>query len=97
MVDSYSAFGSNNEDTGLHKILAEHNIDEVYCVGLTFDYGVGMTALDATKRCFKTFIIEDACASLKSNSELEMRQILKKFGAHFIQSAELLKHSRIQS
>ena len=89
MVDSYSAFGSNNEDTGLHKILGENHIDEVYCVGLTFDYGVGMTALDASKRCFKTHVVEDACASLNPSSDTEMRQMLKKIGVNFILSEEV--------
>ena len=89
MVDSYSAFGSNNEDTGLHKILGEYHIDEVYCVGLMLDYGVGMTALDSSKRCFKTFVIEDACSSLTESGGQEMKAILKKIGTQFISSESL--------
>ena len=80
MVDSYSAFGNSQEDTGLHKMLGDNHIEEVFCVGLTFDFGVGMTALDSAKRCFKTYLVEDACSSLSPSSDAEMRSALKKTG-----------------
>ena len=37
-VDSYSGFGTPPEDTGLNKLLHDHKITTVYCVGLVFDY-----------------------------------------------------------
>ena len=69
--------------------MSDNEIQELYCVGLTFDYGVGMTALDAEKRCFKTTIIQDACSSINSSSDVEMRSILKSIGVNFINSDDL--------
>ena len=63
-VDSYSGFGSHPEVTELLDILHERNIQEVYVVGLAYDYCVGSTALDSAKHGFKTYVITDATKSV---------------------------------
>ena len=49
MVESYSGFGGDGEDTGLNKFLKEEGIKRCFCVGLAFDYCVGSTAVDSAK------------------------------------------------
>lgn len=46
-------FGTNPEDTGLLKILKEHDIKTVFVVGLALDYCVKSTAVDAAKNGFE--------------------------------------------
>ena len=46
-VDAISAFGSDQEDTGLYAKLESLQIKKVYCVGIAYDSQVGYTAEDA--------------------------------------------------
>jgi nicotinamidase/pyrazinamidase len=63
MVDSYSGFFDNarRRATGLGDYLREQGVVEVYVCGLTTDYCVKATALDAVSLGFATRLIEDAC------------------------------------
>ncbi len=56
--DGYSAFEATNVD--LAQWLKEHDVEEVYVTGLTTEYCVKSTALDAAKNGFKTYVIRDA-------------------------------------
>ena len=47
MVESYSGFGNEHEDTGLTNILKEKGVGVVYSCGLAYDYCVGSTAISA--------------------------------------------------
>jgi len=60
-VETLSAFGSMNEETGLNNILRLNEIDEVYLVGLPYEYSVAATAEDALANGFKTYIVTDGC------------------------------------
>lgn len=62
-IDSYSTFFDNehHHSTGLAEYLNENKIKEIYLAGLTTDYCVKYSVLDAVKLGFKTFIIIDAC------------------------------------
>lgn len=69
-LDSYSGFFDNSADrenlaarpgTGLAKWLREHDIDEVYVLGLATDYCVKATALDSQALGFRTFVVTDGC------------------------------------
>jgi len=62
-IDSYSAFYDNGhkQSTGLAELLRERGITEVDIVGLTTDYCVKFTALDAVKEGFHTNLLLDAC------------------------------------
>jgi nicotinamidase/pyrazinamidase len=66
-VDSYSGFFDNGHrhSTGLGDYLQEHDVTDVYVVGLATDYCVKFTALDAQALGFKTFVIEDACRGVE--------------------------------
>ena len=65
-VDSYSAFFDNAhlKSTGLYEFLKEKNIEEVFIAGLTTDYCVKDSAMDALKLGFKTHVIFDACKAV---------------------------------
>ncbi|KAJ4297322.1 NAD(+) salvage pathway protein [Collariella sp. IMI 366227] len=62
--EMYSAFYAPLQnpragDTGLAKLLREHEITHVYVVGLAGDYCVRCTAEDAAREGFETFVIEE--------------------------------------
>ena len=56
--DGYSAFEATNAD--LKEYLNQHKIKEVYIAGLTLEYCVKLTAIDAIKNGFKAFVVQDA-------------------------------------
>jgi nicotinamidase/pyrazinamidase len=62
-VDSYSGFFDNDRQTstGLGEFLNHSGVDEVFIAGLTTDYCVKFTALDARSLSFKAVVIADAC------------------------------------
>jgi nicotinamidase/pyrazinamidase len=65
-VDSYSAFRDNGGEstTGLLAWLSKRRITDVYVCGLTTEYCVKHTALDAARLGFRTLVVEDACRGL---------------------------------
>lgn len=84
-IDSYSAFFDNGhqKSTGLADYLHEQGIQEIYIAGLTTDYCVKYSALDALRLGFKTNIIVDACRGININehdSDLALNEI-KNSGA----------------
>ncbi len=76
MVESYSAFGNDLENTNLKEILFDLQVDQVYCCGLAFDFCVGSTAESASKFGFMTFVIRDATKSVSEHTEDLMIQRL---------------------
>lgn len=68
-LDSYSGFFDNahRKSTGLHEWLRQQQVTTVYICGLTTDYCVKFTALDAVALGFKTYVIEDACRGIDLN------------------------------
>lgn len=83
-IESYSAFGTNPEDTGLNKILKDNSIETVYVVGLAYDYCVGHTALDAIRNGYKTYVITNLTRSVAPESETEMVKKLKGANCNLI-------------
>ena len=83
-VDSYSAFFDNAhlKSTGLYEFLKEKNVDEVFIAGLTTEYCVKYSALDALKLGFKTHVIVDACkaVNLGLNDEEKALKEMSKAG-----------------
>jgi nicotinamidase/pyrazinamidase len=71
-VDSYSAFeeADRKTGTGLAGYLKERGIDTVFVTGLATDFCVAWTALDARKRGFTTYVIEDATRAIDLNGSL---------------------------
>ncbi len=65
--DGYSAFEATNKN--LVKYLNEKEIDKLYIAGLTAEYCVKSTVLDALKYGFKTFVIKDAVEGIRQNED----------------------------
>ena len=87
--DGYSAFEGTN--LNLEDLLREHEVDEVYVAGLTLEYCVQTTALDALKAGFPTAVIIDATRAIDAepgDAEYAMKQMRSK-GAVFITSDRL--------
>ncbi len=62
-LDSYSAFFENDHttDTGLRFYLSGVGTKEIFLCGLTTDYCVRSSALDARRLGFEVTVIRDAC------------------------------------
>ena len=87
--DGYSAFEATNYD--LAYLLQKNNIDEVYVCGLTTEYCVKATALDAFKTGFKVSVITDASAPVaaKEGDEQKALEEIKQMGVHLITSNDI--------
>jgi nicotinamidase/pyrazinamidase len=62
-LDSYSAFFENDRktETGLNQYLKGLKVREVFICGLTTDYCVFFSSMDARRLGFKVSLIADAC------------------------------------
>jgi nicotinamidase/pyrazinamidase len=93
-IDSYSGFFDNGhrKSTGLGEWLKKKAVSEVFICGLTTDYCVKSTALDAVQSGFKTTVIEDACRGVNLQAGDVGRAIaeMKNAGARIVDSAEVL-------
>lgn len=65
-IDSYSGFGTQEDNTGLLQLLKKELVDVVYVCGLAYDFCVGYTAIDSAKNGFLTYIIKDASGSINA-------------------------------
>jgi nicotinamidase/pyrazinamidase len=65
--DGYSAFEATSDD--LEKVLREKKVDDIYICGLATDYCVRASALDATKKGFRTFVVIDAVEAVNVKPE----------------------------
>ena len=65
--DGYSAFEATNKNLGGY--LKEKKVDELYIAGLTAEYCVKSTVLDALKNGFRTFVIKDGVEGLRQNED----------------------------
>lgn len=94
LIDSYSTFFDNEhkKDTGLHDYLQEHNIKTLYLAGLTTDYCVKYSALDALKLGYDVYVIKDACkaVNLSPNDEKKALEEIEQAGAKIIETQDLL-------
>jgi len=93
-IDSYSSFFDNGhrKSTGLGDFLKARRVKDVFIAGLTTDYCVKFSALDAIQLGFKTHVIEEACRGVNlhegdvANAIEEMRQA----GVEIVKSVETL-------
>ncbi len=67
MIDSYSTFYDNAHlrETGLEKYLRERGINEIVLVGLTTEYCVKYSVLDALELGFKITVVLDGCRGVE--------------------------------
>src|ERR1041384_5098183 len=96
-VDSYSGFFDNEHAhaTGLGDYLKAQGVTDVVIAGLTTDYCVKYTALDALALGFNTTVVRDACRGVEVNAGDTERALaeLRKAGARIVESRELLEQS----
>jgi len=66
LLDSYSVFLENDKktETGLHYYLKGLQLQDVYLCGLTTDYCIFFSAMDAKDYGFNVFVILDACKGI---------------------------------
>ncbi|HBX65165.1 MAG: nicotinamidase/pyrazinamidase [Balneola sp.] len=91
-IDSYSAFFENDHNTvtGLHGLLQERGVDELFVVGLATDFCVKWTALDARKLGYKVNIVEDAVRGIDIDGSVKKAvEEMKENGVEFINSKEI--------
>jgi nicotinamidase/pyrazinamidase len=87
--DGYSSFEATNED--LFRFLHSQNVTDLYIVGLTTEYCVRSTVLDAIKGGFKTFVVADAIEGVKQHEgDVEKAlQEMRSAGAQLISSDQI--------
>lgn len=92
-IDSYSAFFDNGhlKSTGLHEYLQTKGIKTLYIAGLTTEYCVKYSVLDALRLGYEVYVIIDACkpVNLRPKDEEQAWHEILGQGAHVISSVEL--------
>ena len=89
-VDSYSVFfdALRRRSTGLGDYLRKEGINELYFAGVTTDYCVLYSVLDALEMGFNVSVIRDACRAI-CDEEKALSQMQAK-GAKIVFSSEIL-------
>lgn len=94
-IDSYSAFFDNGhlKSTGLGDYLKGKGVTDVYIAGLTTDYCVHFSVLDAAKLGFKAHVVLDACraVNLKKGDQESAVEVMKAVGAEMTTTDEVVK------
>jgi nicotinamidase/pyrazinamidase len=87
--DGYSVFEATNKN--LAEYLKENKVDELYIAGLTAEYCVKSTVLDAVIKGFKTFVIKDAVEGIRQNEDAfeDAFDEMEKAGATIITSDDI--------
>jgi nicotinamidase/pyrazinamidase len=93
-IDSYSAFFDNAllRSTGLHELLMEKKIDTLYIAGLTTDYCIKYSVLDALQLGLEVYVVTDACAAVNVKANDDQRAFLEmeQAGAHLTDSFQAI-------
>ncbi len=87
--DGYSAFEATN--INLVDYLKEKKVNELYISGLTTEYCVKQTTLDALKHQFNTYLIVDAIEGVRANPEDPQKAIneMKEKGVKLTDADEI--------
>ena len=87
--EGFSAFEASNED--LEIFLRKKKIDDLYIVGLATETSVKASALDADKRGFETFVVEDGITAVnaKEGDGAKALKAMEKAGVTLIESSEI--------
>lgn len=95
-IDSYSGFYDNGHQraTGLEEYLKDKKIKKVYLVGLTTDYCIKFTALDAIKAGFETVVVADGTMAVNLNEGDDKKALeeMKAKRVTIIHSREILNY-----
>ena len=94
-IDSYSTFFDNEKkrSTGLEKYVKEQGITDLYFAGLTTEYCVLYSVLDALKLGLKAHAILDACKGIELQAGDVQKAIdtMKKSGCECINTEDVKK------
>lgn len=87
--DGYSAFEATN--IALAQYLRDQEVTTLYICGLTTDYCVKQTALDAVEQGFHTFVVTDAIAAVNLEPEDGKRALQEMYtaGCTLLESEEI--------
>lgn len=87
--DGYSAFEATN--INLKDFLKKRNVKELYISGLTTEYCVKNTAIDATRLGYHTIVIEDAIRPVAQHEgdEEKAKDEMRNAGVKFIKTSDL--------
>lgn len=88
--DGYSAFEATN--ASLPDFLRDNKITNLYVCGLTTDYCVKATVLDALNQGFHTYVITDAIAAVNANAGDDNKALNEMYQA----GAVLVESTRIE-
>ena len=87
-TQGYSSFHGGN----LVDVLREHGVDRVFVAGLTMDYCVKNTVLDARREGFDVTVVEDATRAIDvqpGDAERALEE-MRRAGADFTTTSELI-------
>lgn len=90
-VDSYSIFFDQHKNpaTPIATFLTVHQITDLYFVGLSTEYCVKQSVLDALSLGYKSTVLKDCCRSIDSKEEKEACDLMIKKGAQIIHSSTI--------
>jgi len=78
---AYSAFEAlDTRGHGLLDVLKEERIDHIDVCGISTEYGVRLTALDARKNAFQVRVLVNLCASVNEATGLQAFEEMKAAG-----------------
>jgi nicotinamidase/pyrazinamidase len=93
-IDSYSGFFDNGhrKATGLHDLLQEKGVEEVYIMGLAQDYCVKFTVLDALELGYSVYLITDGTRPVNLNEGDGQKALdeMEEKGAILIESSQIV-------
>lgn len=93
LIDSYSIFYDNGhrKTTGLEIYLREKGVHEIYLAGLTTEYCIAYSVLDALQLGFRPYVILDACrgVNLQTGDTQKAIQKMEKAGAIILSFKEV--------
>lgn len=92
-IDSYSGFYDNGHkrSTGLAEYLKKEKVTNVYIAGLTTDYCIKFTAIDAVGEGFETYVIIDGTkpVNLKEGDKGKAVEEMKSKGVKVVMSGDI--------
>jgi len=90
-VDSYSTFFDNKKvrSTGLERYLKERNVQELFFAGLTTEYCVFYSVLDALELGFAPVVVSDAIQGIDPADAAKAISVMKDLGVKFMTSQEV--------
>ncbi|KAI6817466.1 Isochorismatase hydrolase [Hortaea werneckii] len=88
-IESYSGLGPPFKDppvsrTRLEALLKEKEVNEVFVVGIAYDYCVKCTAIDAADAGFKTTVLEHGCKAVQQD-EASLNKLRQDYEDHGVQ------------